>query len=378
MNILLVPDKFKGSLTADGVIEALKSGINRVLPDASTHAVIASDGGDGFLEAVAQYVAVDEVQVDTLDPLGRNMKATYLFDPENLKAYIELARASGILLLKDSGKNPLQTSTLGTGNQIKDAISRGARGIYIGLGGSATNDGGIGIAQALGFHFFDIAGNQLEPIGGNLEKIDRITAPEISKLLRDVTLYAVNDVSNPLYGENGAAHVYARQKGANKREINLLDAGLRNLNRVVEHQFEVRNARIPGAGAAGGTAYGLKTFAGAHFISGIDFILELAGVEDLLQKKGIDYIITGEGRIDEQTLNGKLINGVLNLGKRHQIPVLAVCGSLDVDKGELKKHGIHGVLEVRDPSRSLEYNMENAAELVEKSIYEFLKKSQRT
>ncbi|HMB61857.1 MAG TPA: glycerate kinase [Eudoraea sp.] len=378
MNILLVPDKFKGSLTAGGVIEALKSGINRVLPDASTYAVIASDGGDGFLEAVAQYISVEEVQVDTPGPLGRNLRATYLFDPENLRAYIELARASGIVLLADSEKNPFQTSTLGTGNQIMDAISRGAKAIYIGLGGSATNDGGIGIAQALGFHFFDIMGNHLEPIGGNLDKIDRITAPEISELLRDVTIYAVNDVSNPLYGENGAAHIYARQKGANGNEIELLDAGLRNLNKVAEQQFKVFNAQIPGAGAAGGTAYGLKTFAGAHFISGIDFILELASVEELLQKKEINYIITGEGRIDEQTLNGKLINGVLNLGKRYQIPVMAVCGSLDMDKAELKKHGIHEVLEVRDPSRSLEYNMENAAELVEKSIFEFLKKSQRT
>ncbi|MEX0289383.1 MAG: glycerate kinase, partial [Flavobacteriaceae bacterium] len=187
-------------------------------------------------------------------------------------------------------------------------------------------------------------------------------------------LYAVNDVSNPLCGEDGAAQVYAEQKGATKNEIELLDKGLEHLHTIVSHQFNVSHAEVPGAGAAGGTAYGLKTFAGAEFISGIDFILNLAGIETLLENEKVDCIITGEGRIDNQTLSGKLISGVMQLGKKHHIPVIAICGALTTDEELLYEQGLQAVIEVKDPEKSLEYNMANAPVLIEKAIADFLRK----
>ncbi len=373
MNVLLIPDKFKGSLSAKEVINALAQGIRTANPKTRIYEVIASDGGDGFLEAVATYVKVEEIFVATVDPLGRDLCAPYLYERDTRTAYIELAKASGMELLNALERDPVQCSTLGTGLQIKHAINRGATTIYVGLGGSATNDGGIGIAKALGFEFLDIAGCELKPTGVNLRKIDRIRPAEIPKMLKVISVYAVNDVSNPLYGEDGAAYVYARQKGAEKEEIELLDNGLRHLDKKVRQQFAIKNASKAGAGAAGGTAYGLKTFADARFISGIDFILQLAGVAKLLKKESMDYIITGEGKIDEQTLSGKLINGVLNLGKEHSIPVVAICGALEVDRGSLKGEGIFEVLEVGDRTKSLEYNMKNASQFVERAICDFIR-----
>ena len=372
MNVLLIPDKFKGSLSAEGVIEALSKGILKVIPTAKIHAVIASDGGDGFLQAVSEYTKAKEVLTQTVDPLGRELKTSYLFEEDSKRAFIEMAKTSGMVLLSSLERNPLQTSTFGTGLQILDAINKGAEAIYVGLGGSATNDGGIGIAKALGYFFFDITGEELTPVGASLGKIDRIQPPEISKLLKDVTIYAVNDVSNPLCGEGGAAQVYGAQKGATKEDIIVLDTGLEHLNSVVSHQFNVSHADVPGAGAAGGTAYGLKTFAGAEFISGIEFILNLAGIDTLLKNEKIDCIITGEGRIDDQTLSGKLINGVMNLGKKHQIPVIAICGALTTEKELLYEQGLQAVIEVRDPEKSLEYNMANAPVLIEKGIAQYL------
>jgi len=373
MNVLLIPDKFKGSISAKGVIEALTMGIRRAVPNASIDTVLASDGGDGFLDAVSNYVAVETVVGDTIDPLGRKIKAPYLLNQETDTAYVELAKASGLELLKETERNPMFTSTLGTGIQILDAIHKGAKKIFIGLGGSATNDGGIGIANALGNTFLDASGNELRPIAANLSKIDRIDNSKARRLLKDISIFAVNDVSNPLFGENGAAYIYAEQKGADRNEIEVLDIGLQHLDHLVQQQLNKKNAAISGAGAAGGTAYGLKTFGNAEFISGIDFILQLAGTQKLIEQQSMDYIITGEGKIDSQTLQGKLINGVLNLGKEHGIPLIAVCGTLDMDKDDLKRQGLPYIIEVRDASKPLAYNMENAAKLVENAIHNFFK-----
>jgi glycerate kinase len=274
-------------------------------------------------------------------------------------------------LLDPTERNPMNCSTLGTGIQIVHAMNRGAKSIYVGLGGSATNDGGTGIAKAMGYKFLNSDDRELQPLGKNLRQIERIELTEATRQLKEISLYAINDVNNPLYGEQGAAYVYATQKGAGEEEIVLLDEGLRQLDKVMQGQFNISIANEPGAGAAGGTAYGLKAFAKASFISGIDFMLQLAGVEDLLRKHPINYIITGEGRIDEQTLNGKLISGVVRLGKEHDIPVMAVCGKLEISRASLKDEGLYEVLEVREKTKSLEYNMENAFRLVEKSICEF-------
>ena len=372
MTVLLIPDKFKGSATASEVVTALSKGIKRADQHAEIHHLIASDGGDGFLDAIQQLVQLEDVSCATVDPLGREIMASYLLNRSKGVAFIELAKASGMELLEEKERNPMFTSTRGTGLQIRDAVDRGARTIYIGLGGSATNDGGMGIAEAMGYKFLDVAKNALEPSGENLVKLHSIDATNVHKDLKGISIVAVNDVDNLLYGATGAAFVYAKQKGATKRDIELLDKGLKHLDRVVQQQMGITNALVPGAGAAGGAAYGIKTFLGGAFVSGINFMLQLADIDTLVKNHKIDLIITGEGKIDEQTFSGKLIHGVLDLADSHSIPVVAICGTLGLDKEVCINKGLHAVLEVRDPSKSLAYNMSNAAILIENSIFKYI------
>ena len=370
MKFILIPDKFKGSATAEEVIAAIKAGLLKAFTQPEIIEVIASDGGDGFLDAVAYYKKLNRVWVTTVDPLGRPMQAVFLEDQEEQTAYIELAAASGMVLLKQEERNPLVTSTYGTGMQIKEAISRGAKKIYVGLGGSATNDGGAGMAEALGFSFYNDKGEKIKINGEQLSDIAQIKPPE-DFAFSGVQFYAVNDVNNPLYGLNGAAHVYAAQKGATEKDIAFLDEGLRHLDRIVQREFGVEIGTTAGAGAAGGAAFGLKAFAEAEFISGIDFILQLSGVLDAVKAGDINYIITGEGKIDEQTLHGKLIDGVLRLGVKHSIPVIAVCGKLAIEEQFLKEKGIAAVLETMDTSKDLDYNMKHGTALIEQRIFQY-------
>lgn len=368
MKVLLIPDKFKGSLSAKGVINAIEKGILKARPEAEIYSVMASDGGDGFLNAVSENVKSEEVDTGTVDPLGRKIRATYLISIDGKTAYIELAKASGLELLSAKECNAVLTSTYGTGLQIKEAIAHGVTSIYLGLGGSATNDGGIGIATALGYSFLDSFGNILKPIGKNLLKINTIEFDKNSTNLNKVSFFAVNDVDNSLYGAEGAAYTYAEQKGADATSVKMLDEGLKNLAVVVKNQFENDAADISGAGAAGGAAYGLKVFLNATFITGIDFVLDLGKVAELLNHQKFDYIITGEGKFDEQTLRGKLIKGVVALGKRNSVPVIVICGLFDMDKENIEELDIYKILEIKEASRSITYSIENAAVLIERTV----------
>ncbi|MDX1365665.1 MAG: glycerate kinase [Arenibacter latericius] len=376
MKVLLIPDKFKGSLTAKEVVEALSRGVRRFNPKTTFYKVSASDGGDGFLDAIEHYISVERVEVATIDPLGRPLKSYYLIDKKNNTAYIELANASGLELLAHAELNIMEASTLGTGIQIVDALNKGAKNIVVGLGGSATNDGGIGIAHALGFRFLDTKGNVLEPKGKNLIHIAQIASPDGS-LWDNIAFTAVNDVTNPLSGPEGASYIYGPQKGANKEQVQALDEGLRNLAERAKETFGRDYAHIPGTGAAGGAAFGLKSFLNADFVSGIDFIFQLAELPEIFKNNRIDYIITGEGKIDAQTLRGKLIKGVMELGRKYQVPVIAVCGKLEVDTQEMKQHGLLEVLEIGKDASSVQYSMDNAAELIENAIYNYFENLRR-
>ncbi len=375
MNYLLIPDKFKGSLTATEVIDAISKGIKKADVTSTIFNIIASDGGDGFLDAISNSIPTNEVEIATIDPMGRPLKATYLLNATNDTAYIELAKASGLELLKEEERNVMQMSTYGTGLQIKDAVSRGVKTIYLGLGGSATNDAGIGIASALGYIFKDKNGEEVKPIGANLATVFKIEKSETLKKYEDVKFYAVNDVDNPLFGINGAAHVYGEQKGANKKEIAFLDKGLVHLNKVIKEKLKKDFALVPGAGAAGGTAYGLKTFFDATYVSGVDFLLELAEVPKIIENQKINYIVTGEGKIDSQTIHGKLVNGVVKMARKYKIPVVAICGKLDIDANELKKLGVQKVMQTYSPSKGVKYSMENASQLIEELIEDYFLKA---
>ena len=372
MKYLLVPDKFKGSLTAAEVIEALSRGIRKIDPDPHLHSALVSDGGDGFVESIAHYTESEFVKCKATDPVGRAMETSYLFEPSSKSAFIEMAQTAGLELLDKADRNPLYTSTYGTGLQLKHALEYGAENIYVGLGGSATNDGGTGIAVAMGYRFLDAQNNELEPNGKSLAHIRNIIKPDNTDF-KAANIFAINDVNNPLFGPQGAAHVYAAQKGANKEEIEYLDSGLIQLNSVVEQILDKQNSKVPGAGAAGGTAFGLMSFLEAEFIGGANFIFHIAGIHELLKNNPIDYIITGEGKIDDQTLSGKVIHGILELANQYNVPVIAICGALEADRAKLEEEGLKAVIEVRDPNQSLEYNMSAASSLVEKAIYAYLR-----
>ncbi len=373
MRLLLAPDKFKGSLTAGEVVEALTRGITRVFPDAQLYPVQASDGGDGFLDAVASYRRTELIEMSCEDPLGRTLLAPFMADREGGEAFVEMAQASGLVLLAPEERSAAKTTTRGTGLQIRQALEMGFRKIFIGLGGSATNDGGTGMAEALGIKFLDDQGNTVFPCGKYLSRMSAIDISQMLPAARQAQFFAVNDVDNPLFGPDGAAFIYAKQKGASSEEIEFLDRGLRHLDQLVEGQLGTSNARFPGSGAAGGAAFGLKSFLNAEYISGTRFILELAGVHELLRKENFDYILTGEGKIDHQTLSGKWIKGIADLGRQYDIPVIALCGLLEVSPEVLEDKGVAHVIEVSDKSQSLEYNMKNAASLVEKAIADFFK-----
>jgi len=372
MNILLIPDKFKGSLTAKELIEALKKGINKANLNNHVESVMASDGGEGFLEAISRFEKTTFIKMASVNSIGKKIETVYAFNASKKIAYIELAKASGLDLLSKNDYNIMKGSTFGTGLQIKDALKKGAKKIYIGLGGSATNDAGIGIAAALGYKFIDINGKELAPCGESLIKIDSIVKPTNNDF-KNVQFVAVNDVKNVLFGKQGAAYIYAKQKGATNKDIAILDAGLRHLNNCVIDFFGTNFSQIEGTGAAGGAAYGLKAFLNAKFISGIDFILNQSTYLQSVKKSEIDLIITGEGCIDQQTLQGKLVCGVANWAQKQKIPVIAVCGKNTLSNQSATALNLLKIIEISDNSKSLDYNMKYAAKLAENTIFEFIK-----
>lgn len=376
MRVLIAADKFKDSLSNEEVSSAIVAGLKRSQPDSKTHCCAVSDGGEGFLDAVQS--AVDSVQrqsCDTLDPLGRPIQAEFLFDPDNETAYIELAAASGIELLAPGERDPSITSTFGTGLIIEAAMLIGAKRIYIGIGGSATTDGGIGIAAALGYRFLDDAGVELRPRGGSLNSIRSITRTRAD--LSQVKFFVINDVDNPLFGQNGAAHVYGPQKGADDELVLTLDNGLRNLGRCVQQSLSIDASELPGAGAAGGSGYGLHVFLAADFCSGASFVLKLAGIDGLLEQHAFDWIITGEGQIDDQTKNGKLISEVGRLGKKFAVPVVAFCGINQLTSAGPGQLDLSEIIPIHDPNlRSAAESIADAKSLLEHAAFEWAETQQ--
>ncbi len=373
MNVLIIPDKFKGSLTAAEAIAAIRAGLAEFDPSITTHAITASDGGDGFLEAVrGTAAAIELINCPTTDPLDRGIEAVYGYDAGKRAAYVELAKASGLECLKTEERDPLRTTSRGTGTLIADAIGRGATEVYVGLGGSATNDGGIGIASALGYRFLGRRNEPLTPRGGELEAIERIDAGQRMVGLDDVRVFAINDVANPLLGAEGAAAVYGPQKGAGLEMVEQLERGLWQLDQVVRRDLGIAAADVPGAGAAGGAGYGLKVFLRAEFLSGIEFVLSLTGIESLLAGGAIDWIITGEGRIDDQTAYGKLVRGVAEVGRKYGVPVIAICGINALERKTADDLGVRHIRQLHDDSRSIDETISNAGTLLRRTAADVL------
>ena len=349
MNILICPDKFKGSLSAQQVAEALATGILNKRKKSSIQCIPLADGGEGTLEVVQQMHGGEWISVQVNDPLFRTIEANYLWLADQKTAYIEMARASGLGLLLKKEQNPLKTSTFGTGELIRHAAKAGATTIVLTIGGSATNDAGIGMAAALGYSFLDAAGAVLEPIGENLSLISEIKG---TKPYPTIQFIVLSDVANPLHGPDGAAHVYAKQKGANLKSIKQLDNGLINVAKWLP-------AAMPGAGAAGGLGAGAVHFLGARLEPGAEWLLNKIHIDRAIRKA--DFIITGEGKIDQQSWSGKLISNVIARTDKQLKQSILVCGVFeDSDKIPLFLDP-RDVYSITDVAASSKDAMENAS-----------------
>ncbi len=367
MKIVISPDKFKGSLSGLEFCDAVERGIKKHREDVEIIKLPLADGGDGTVEVLQYYQGGEMMTVLVHDPLFRKIKASYLYSSKNKMAFIEMAEASGIRLLKNEELNPLLTSTYGTGELISNAIVKGARHIILGIGGSSTNDAGMGMAKALGYHFFDKSGQELNGTGSDLIKLHRID--DSSDKLKNVKFEVACDVDNPLFGRNGAAHVYAPQKGATPEMVTELDKGLQNFNQVVKNQFQKDLQNIKGAGAAGGLGAGCVLFLNAELKSGISLIKDVANFDEKIQHAG--WLITGEGKIDEQTFSGKVIHGILESRTNQKLAVFSGISELETD--QLIQFNIDFLAEIATYAKNTEDSIKNAAHYLEQAASDFAK-----
>lgn len=336
----------------------VEAGIKAVLPNAEVLKLPLADGGDGTIGVVDYYLKGQPVAVIVNDPFFRKIKANYIYAKTSKTAFIEMAEASGVKLLKSEELDCINTTTIGTGELILDAIKKGATKIILGIGGSATNDCGIGMAKALGYRFLDENDKEVVPIGANLSKIKAIDTFSVHPRLHKVDFQVACDVTNPLYGENGAAHIYAAQKGATPKDIDLLDKGLQSFAQLLSGIFNLDVQAVKGAGAAGGMGIASKVFLKGHLEPGIELIKRLAQFDEKI--KGADWIITGEGKLDTQTLSGKTIKGVLDAAITKRIKVATFCGGIDLDETSPKALGIHYADTVMYYAKNLKDAMENS------------------
>ena len=358
--IIIAPDSFKGNLTALEVAECIEKGIRRVLPKARCIKVPMADGGEGTVQSMVDAAHGKLIKKRVQGPTGKSITAKYGWLASQKTAVIEMAEASGLPLVADRDRNPLKTTSYGTGQLILDALRRRPEKIIIGIGGSATNDAGVGMAQALGIRFLDTNGKEIKALGcgGMLSKIAKIDMQNLAAQVSKTEIIVACDVENPLYGKNGAAVVFGPQKGATAKMIEVLDANLKHLSKVIKRDLKQDVGRMPGAGAAGGLGAGLVAFAGARLESGIDIVLKATELSKFIQ--AADLVITGEGRVDFQTAFGKTPAGVAKVAKAHKVPVIAIGGALADDARNVFAHGIDGIASAAVKDMSLQEALRNS------------------
>lgn len=366
LNILVSPNSFKGSLAAPVAAQAIGRGLERSGLACLLDLMPIADGGDDTLEVlVGQAGKLEFLEVQ--DPLGWPIRAALGLLADGRSAVVEMARASGLKLLKDQERDPLLTTTYGTGQLIARAVELGVKRIIVGVGGSATTDGGAGCLQALGVRFFDQAGREIRPVGGNLDQIHRIDLSGLSPGLKAVKIEIACDVDNPTLGPQGAAAVFGPQKGASPQKVKILEANLTHFFTLAREVTGNDLASTPRGGAAGALAAGLAAFLGAELKSGIELVLEALGADERLKKA--DLAITGEGRIDATTLKGKGPAGLLVWAKRHAVPVIALAGSLGPGHEEFLNLGLSAALPICPGPMSLEEAMTQAESLIEQAAF---------
>lgn len=362
MKIVIAPDSFKDSLSAEGVAAAIASGISSVLPGAQVVCCPMADGGEGTMDAIVAACHGEQRSLAVRGPLGGQVTAHWGWLADSRTAIIEMAQASGLQLLTLEQRDACRTSTFGTGQLISAALDAGAERIILAIGGSATNDAGSGMLRALGLRTFDAEGAELEEGGLALSRVARLDASGLDPRLAKARLEVAADVDNPLCGRNGASAIFGPQKGASPEQVELLDHAL---GHFADHcaQLLGRDVRdFPGCGAAGGMGFAAKAFLDAQFRPGIDVVAELAGLEEAMQ--GADLVITGEGRFDAQTLRGKTPFGVARVARRHAVPVVVIAGTLGEGYQALYAHGIDAAFAVTSGPMTLQHACANAAELL--------------
>ena len=363
MKVVAAPDSFKESLSARDVAEAIRRGVLRASPEAEVVAAPMADGGEGTVDALVATTNGRTVEREVLDPLGRRVRARFGMLGDSRTAVIEMAAASGLALVDPAERNVSASSTCGTGQLIAAALDEGAERIIIGIGGSATTDGGCGMARALGARLLDAEGRELAGTGADLSALHRIDIDPLDARVRGAELLVACDVENPLHGPRGAAFTYGLQKGASPEEVERLDRGLANFAAVVKRDLDLAVAELPGAGAAGGIGAGLVAFCGATLVPGIDLVMDAVKLSDKLA--GAELVITGEGRIDATTAHGKTIAGVLRAARPTGATVVALGGSVDGSLDELRAMGLTACFAIVDGPMTLAEAKARTAELVE-------------
>jgi glycerate kinase len=349
----------------------MAEGVLKACPQAEAIAVPFADGGDGLSDIILDALQGQAKFVSASDPLGRTVPSSFCWVPDRDMAAIEMAKASGLALLAAEELNPLQTTTYGTGELIRAALDLGVSRIVVGIGGSATNDGGIGMAAALGARFLDAAGKEVRPVGKALQNIAAIDMSGLDPRIGRTHIEVICDVDNPLVGENGAAHVYAPQKGANPDQVKELDAGLENLAAVISKCLAKEVRWLPGAGAAGGLGAGLFAFLGAKLRSGVEVMLDLVGLEEKI--RDADLVLTAEGRLDEQIAYGKGPAGVAACARKQGVPCIVVAGSIADELPDLDALGINAVFSLCPGPITLTEAVEGAPRYLKRTVEQVLK-----
>jgi glycerate kinase len=367
MRIVIAPDSFKGSLDARKVADSIAAGLLKTDPSLECYKIPLADGGEGTTHCVIGAKGGRLLSRTVTGPLGEPVQAEFGICADNRTAVIEVASASGLTLVPQARRNPLLTTSKGTGELILAALADGCNKIILGLGGSATNDGGLGILKALGVRFFDREGLELDDKARDLVRLDRIDLNCLDKRLQNVQFILACDVDNPLCGLQGASAVYGPQKGADRRQIEDLDNLLSHYADILEGVAGRSVRDIPGSGAAGGIAAGMLAVLNARIVSGIEVVLELLAVEKLLDKGGIDLVITGEGEINGQSVRGKVPVGVARLAKKYDIPVIVFVGSIGPEAEKVYEQGIEAILPIVPGPISLAESMSQVETLLEET-----------
>lgn len=370
MKIVIAPDSFKGSLTAFEVASAIEEGLNKYDKDFIIEKVPMADGGEGTVESLVSLTNGEIINVEVKDPLMREIKGFYGLLGDKKTAVIEMAAASGLPLLKLDERNPLITSTYGTGQLIKDALDRGCKNFIIGIGGSATNDGGTGMLKALGVKLLNKDNKELKDGAIELDQLYKIDMTNFDERISECDIKVACDVENPLCGENGASFIFGAQKGADKEMMKVLDENLQHYGQILESTFNMNVIDVLGAGAAGGMGAAFISVIKAKLERGIDIVVRESKLSEKLED--CDLVFTGEGRIDYQTKFGKTPFGVANEAKKKNIPVIAIAGSIGEGTETLYELGFDGIFSIIDKPMALDDSIKNGSELVKEATYRII------